>query len=816
MFNAVHADAVATLMHIRKWLRILINRSLLLGTVDRPSVHDLVLDFAVAQHGDVELRERHRLIVDAFRAARPADAHGRRKFDNLQNHDPVAMYVCHEIEHHVSNGWQNDMEHDELVLCHWLTDVPQDPIVVTAGHVLGMERLSKLAVAAEQSKDWWLAARYWGVVQTVRVDLLGAGYSGIFEPTAKAIVAMEQLGVLSDPDKEDFQLALVGILAGGFDLSGDLSARPELVQQVLSSEAAARDPINVAVITLTSQCMPYTFAGDAEGVGKASLDVTLTLQKAAASDPDPVARAKCQVLAFNFCQCAEAMWIHPAFSWDAVYGPGGTALQQAWDSYDFDLHHQFLMSTLMADFFATWGSPVYATALHYGDLRLAYANFEKAGRVMQRILQEPNYQAEGVGKAAACQAWSHVVWSCRWGADRRETVHAFQVSCELTFESAEATVDELTRDSTMAWLRPKGNRELSSEAATYIHAAEFFDICTRCMSILMKRGRETDEEIMEFMLPTDEIAEAVTIGEMGCVFHSTHTAMNAFVSCAAVCELIGRPSEALTYTEAGLLPDRDKAGTIMPVARVMLLSMQARSLVALGRQAEAGRVFEAAAAEAHGYGLYLYEAFALRDLKLLVLDELSQSDGEHGSRRLGAALRLLTGPAELLTPLLESDALDAAELMALPPPNSAHEVVYEAEPEPETEASKEKEAPAVAALRAELEGMRLMALHRRAEEETGVDPAAIEDAMESDAPKLALVALLLAPHLAATAAAAESSSEDRQEELREELQALRLMALYKRANAEEGLDASAVEAAMESDDPKASLVALLLERLAAA
>ena len=42
------------------------------------------------------------------------------------------------------------------------------------------------------------------------------------------------------------------------------------------------------------------------------------------------------------------------------------------------------------------------------------------------------------------------------------------------------------------------------------------------------------------------------------------------------------------------------------------------------------------------------------------------------------------------------------------------------------------------------------------------------------------------------------------------------MALYKRANAEEGLDASAVEAAMESDDPKASLVALLLERLAAA
>ena len=96
MFTAVHPHANATLMHIRKWLRILINRSLVLGTVDRPSVHDLVLDFAVAQHADAELRENHRRIVEAFRAARPADVHGRHKYEISQRDDPMSSYVCLE------------------------------------------------------------------------------------------------------------------------------------------------------------------------------------------------------------------------------------------------------------------------------------------------------------------------------------------------------------------------------------------------------------------------------------------------------------------------------------------------------------------------------------------------------------------------------------------------------------------------------------------------------------------------------------------------------------------------------------------------
>ena len=119
MMKAVHEGTGVTMMHLRKWLRILQNRSLVLGTIDRPSVHDLVKDFAVAQHKSEELRESHRRIVEAFREARPADSFGRRKFDRARVSDAVCAYVCTEVSYHLTNGWDSSKE------TAWLEDVPQ-------------------------------------------------------------------------------------------------------------------------------------------------------------------------------------------------------------------------------------------------------------------------------------------------------------------------------------------------------------------------------------------------------------------------------------------------------------------------------------------------------------------------------------------------------------------------------------------------------------------------------------------------------------------------------------------------------------------
>ena len=114
-------------------------------------------------------------------------------------------------------------------------------------------------------------------------------------------------------------------------------------------------------------------------------------------------------------------------------------------------------------------------------------------------------------------------------------------------------------------------------------------------------------------------------------------------------------------------------------------------------------------------------------------------------------------------------------------------------------------------VRAELEGMRVMELFRRASSDSALDADKVEQAMDSDDAKTALISLLLAQHGGADPQAAEAAAKAKaREALRAELQGLRVMELFKRATSS-GVDTARTEDAMDSDDPKAALTALLLE-----
>merc|ERR1711969_65785 len=114
--------------------------------------------------------------------------------------------------------------------------------------------------------------------------------------------------------------------------------------------------------------------------------------------------------------------------------------------------------------------------------------------------------------------------------------------------------------------------------------------------------------------------------------------------------------------------------------------------------------------------------------------------------------------------------------------------------------------------------MRLMDLYRRASSDSALDADKVEQAMEDDDPKATLIALLT--QQSSTSRAVEGALEraaaakaEALQALRAELSGMRLMALQRRAVAE-GVDADEVDDAMESGDPKASLVALVLRHAA--
>jgi hypothetical protein len=357
---------------------------------------------------------------------------------------------------------------------------------------------------------------------------------------------------------------------------------------------------------------------------------------------------------------------------------------------------------------------------------------------------------------------------------------SIMASAKFSWNEADETVDAY--GEALVWLRPRGDR---TQGGNYFDATESFATVLRFSYILMAPdSRTSDEDILLALPSVDEIIAFSCTRENGYSIHYAVLLVNAFVACAHVCEKLKAHERALQYASAGLESDAAKAGTGVAVTRVVLQSLQGRALAALGRQADAVAAFEATAEEAHRCGFYLYELLALRDMKVLVLDEQGHG-GDHGARRLGAVLRLMTGPVNLLTPLL--DGLDASELVRLPPPDATHRTPGGGDDE-------------LGVLRTELSALKLSALRKRAVAD-GVGEDAMEEAADGGDEKAALTGLIVAMRRCAV----DSAEAEREQELRAELCALKLSALRKRAAAA-GVDEDAMEAAADGSDEKGDLV----------
>lgn len=355
--------------------------SLVLGTVDRPSLHDLVLDFAVAQHTAEELRENHHKVVEAFRTARPADFFGRRKFDKSLTVDPMCAYVCNEIDYHV--GQAGTADSDTAVA--WLQDAPIDSIVIAAGHATGVKKLLALAEAAESSTDWWLAARYWALLQVVTLSIEGLGAARA--PNTKALDAIEKMLATGDHPtqttdalRDDVDEILMQQLNFYLQSFPEEDFRVNLIAHVEASTTRKRYPADATTISFSQA--PILFAtGKLLECGELLYKLFSSLAESARTHPDPASGYKClmQVTICNECLlsiCVElcltstravgwqaynfpfsygTMMLSSDFDFDCFFGArGGTAIQAS-EQYCYERTH----ASLIGDFYfdaVLWGA----------------------------------------------------------------------------------------------------------------------------------------------------------------------------------------------------------------------------------------------------------------------------------------------------------------------------------------------------------------------------------------------------------------------------------------------------------------------------
>ena len=162
--------------------------------------------------------------------------------------------------------------------------------------------------------------------------------------------------------------------------------------------------------------------------------------------------------------------------------------------------------------------------------------------------------------------------------------------------------------------------------------------------------------------------------------------------------------------------------------------------------------------------------------------------------------------------------LDAAQLIALAPPDSSYRLSFdgggEAPPDASHHTVYEQQDPAEQRLRAELSVLKLKALKKRARE-SGVDEEQLEDADDANDVKSTVVQLIVDAVSAASGDPRPAPEPEPVPELntaarKAELEAMSVLALHKQA-VSVGLDVTTtLKDAMASAAPKQELVRLLL------
>jgi len=697
------------MMHIRKWLRILINRSLVLGTIDRPSVHDLVLDFTVAQHSADELCLQHGCVVNAFRDTRPADAFGRRRFDKSVSRDPLCIYVCDEVGHHATVVCQRDTG-QELGLS-WLADTPQDAIVMAAAKALGVKRLLSLAESAESTKDWWLAARHYSILQAVTQDIEGA--AAAYVPCSKALDALEKVLSDSQSQSESESESVDEVILRTLNIwlqSIPENQHEELVAHIQGSEVEKRNPVGGATIKLV-KTPGLLVQGNLLECVEIMYNVFSSLTVASRTHAIEETRYTTGIMAFNAPNWAALYPLAADFSWDVWCGEGGCDLILAAKQYDFDRDHRALIEGFWGDLFIWSGGAAGPLAMHWGDITSANDNLAMALAVLRGpVKNQEHLTGEAVGIVFMAGAIPCMCYHCHMAVDHRTEITAFMSDWGLNWHDVDEAVDAMA--AMLPFVRNRGAdtapdmQTVSSEYCAWWAKTGWY-LCAAEPGV-------SAAEVAESLPSIDDILASNPLEP--CSLLSNCEFSNLFVNVGCVWEKIGRHAEALSYATAALENDLAHCGAIAPSVRVFAHMLQGRSHAALGNTKAAADAFEAAVELAQKYELWLLQALALKDLKLLVFDGLGHRD--HGSRRLGEVLRLLVGPAEVMTPLM--DGLDAGELMRLPPPDAGYQVAFEQQEEEEDQVDLVLRlglsVPSLRALRAELSAMKVKALKQRARE----------------------------------------------------------------------------------------------------
>jgi tetratricopeptide (TPR) repeat protein len=378
-------------MHIRNYLKVLIDRSLVLGTVDRPQLHDVMLDYVQKELAGDQYKASQRRLVDAFRKADRSSMSATGKY----------MQLC--IKHHITEAYDEVWGTSPQAMS-WLEDHvkgEQDFIATTTACVL--PDVQALAKGAEDAKLWWSAALRWTAFAAAKMVELGS-FSVSLEFLERAVKAAENIAMSTDGNGS------VGVSCTQFDLDGFnlivmskmmltfdpalIAAYAERISKLTATEAGKSRPVLLVRIALILEWFPALLSGNPDTMAAMNWKLTNKLMDMSDESTDVYSRLtdnehyliKPCALTYTFLG-GDAMMRTPGFTLD-MYGPNGDKLLEWAKAYNYQEHHRYIAEVISTDCWSGVNGADWLLTLQYGRVRDALPILEKRLRLLPNVIAD--------------------------------------------------------------------------------------------------------------------------------------------------------------------------------------------------------------------------------------------------------------------------------------------------------------------------------------------------------------------------------------------------------------------------------------------
>lgn len=126
------------------------------------------------------------------------------------------------------------------------------------------------------------------------------------------------------------------------------------------------------------------------------------------------------------------------------------------NNFDYDTDHSFMNSTVNGQCMDIYGGAVLPLAVHYGDIEMALAQFDKSLDVLRRCMEESVLTPELVTLTKGVAINSHIAVTCELPADRREAVAAVMAAWGQDWHTGNAKANQIAES--FAWYRKRGDK----------------------------------------------------------------------------------------------------------------------------------------------------------------------------------------------------------------------------------------------------------------------------------------------------------------------------------------------------------------------